>query len=242
LKRRGLALEVADILSWECHEKLRHELMSSWARRQPQGYATLTIGQVRRADEVAFTILAKLTCAGIKKQGGVRPMDACVEKVLGHRDFNLALQPLPGRGAAEQPAESGKRGLADESQAELSRHQRRKAAKLAAKLKQAAAAGQGSSGGGPPLQAALPPGPVRKGDGKGKTKATVSKLPLALRVDGAQATDAGGNPICFAFNLGGCPGAPPGGRCPKGRHVCVLKKCAQAAHGYGATHGGVAVQ
>jgi len=31
----------------------------------------------RRADEVAFTILAKLTCTGIKKQGGVRPTVTC---------------------------------------------------------------------------------------------------------------------------------------------------------------------
>jgi len=34
LRRRGLALEMADLLSWGQH---REELMSSWARRQPPG-------------------------------------------------------------------------------------------------------------------------------------------------------------------------------------------------------------
>ena len=43
--------------------------MSALARRQPPGYNQLTIAQIRRADEAAFTIMPKLASAGIKKDG-----------------------------------------------------------------------------------------------------------------------------------------------------------------------------
>ena len=67
LRRRGLALEMADAMSWECHEKLREELMSSLARKPPPGYSQLSIAQIRKADEAAFMVMAKLTSRGIKK-------------------------------------------------------------------------------------------------------------------------------------------------------------------------------
>jgi hypothetical protein len=73
-----------------------------------------------------------------------------------------------------------------------------------------------------------------KGASKGKGKGT-GQLPAPLRVSGAAATDADGAPICFSYNLGGCSAAPPGGRCPKGRHICIIVKC-QAAHSYSTEH------
>eukprot|EP00972_Heterocapsa_arctica_P084913 12508822-Heterocapsa_arctica.AAC.1 len=39
---------------------------------------------------------------------------------------------------------------------------------------------------------------------------------------------AGGEPIYFQFNLQtGCTQAPPGGRCPRGFHVCAEPGCAE---------------
>ena len=35
LRRRGLAFEMADLMGWEAHEKLRNELMSSLSRLPP---------------------------------------------------------------------------------------------------------------------------------------------------------------------------------------------------------------
>ena len=103
---------------------------------------------------------------------------------------------------------------------------------------------QARSSGAPPApqRFGAGPGSGHKGDGKGKGKIVGSKLPLVLRVAGASGVDPEGNPICFSFNLGGCAGAPPGGRCPKGRHVCVLTKCGQASHGYGTAHGTEPIQ
>jgi len=78
LRSGGLALEMADAMSWECHEKLREELMSALARRQPPGYNHFSIAQIRKADEAAFMVMAKLTSRGIKKAEGRRPMDAFI--------------------------------------------------------------------------------------------------------------------------------------------------------------------
>ena len=237
IRRRGLALEMADVMSWEKHERLREELMSAWARRPPPGYEPLSVSQVRKADEVAFTIMARLTSSGIKKVGGLRPMDAALEEALRHRDFNLALQPLPS-GAKRSYEDDKKDGEDDEMTVRQKR--KRSQAKRQAEAKAAAIAF---------LQDRQYPDPQGKAGGKGKNKGKdkgkskgSSYLPPELKVDGARAKDDEGVPICFSFNLRGCEGAKPGGRCPKGRHVCILRRCQNAPHGYGVTHGTIRVE
>ena len=74
-----------------------------------------------------------------------------------------------------------------------------------------------------------------KGKGAGKDKGP-GKLPEKLRVSGASGFDSDGAPICYSYNLGACTAAPPGGKCPRGRHVCILTRCSQAAHAYVAEH------
>ena len=75
-----------------------------------------------------------------------------------------------------------------------------------------------------------------KGKGKGKeSKGTYGRLPLQLRVPGAAGSDGDGNPICYGYALGTCTAAPPGGRRPKGRHVCILSACREP-HCYVTAH------
>ena len=215
LRRRGLALEMADAMSWERHEKLREELMSALARRQPPGYGQIGIAQIRKSDEEAFNIMAKQTCEGIKKVDGSRPMDSSIDIILAHRDFNLALQPLPGRGHTDAAQGYSKRDRPDDVNAHKTKKHKPQS--------QHSAAPQ-----------AMQRKNNSKGASKGKGKGT-GQLPAPLRVSGAAATDADGAPICFSYNLGGCSAAPPGGRCPKGRHICIIVKC-QAAHSYSTEH------
>jgi len=165
-------------------------------------------------------MLAKLAEGGIRRTGGKLPLDDLVDAVLAHRDYNLALQPLPG-GKRDSQNISGGASSRDDS----SRHERQILARLAA------AAGQGNSkgskGGGKNSKGS-------KGGGKGKNKS--SFLPKGLsEMANATAQDEKGNPICFAFNLNGCDLAQPGGTCPKGRHVCVLRGC-RKPHSATASH------
>ena len=221
LRRRGLALEMADAMSWECHERLREELMSALARRQPLGYNQISVAQIRKADEEAFTIMAKHTCKGIKKVDNKRPMDEAVDAIMAHRDFNLALQPLPGRGQAESAQGYAKQERHEPAAKKRKQHGQQQQGQQQGQQYQGPRKGEGKN----------------KGKGKGKDAGkSFGKLPAPLRVPGAKDTDPQGNPICFAYNLGGCSAAPPGGKCPRGRHICVLTNCKQAAHGHGAEH------
>jgi len=212
LKRRGLALAMADVIAWEAHERLRTDLVSAYMRTPPQGYARPSLHAVRKADETAFSLLAKMAKDGIKRQKGVRPLDELIDRVLAHRDYTVLLQPLPA------PPANTKRPADDQgAEGQPSRNQRRKMNKRAAAAESKSEEGKPSDG---------------KSKGKGKSPA----MPAALRAPNTTAADEEGTPICFKFNIdGSCTAAPPGGRCPKGRHVCVLQTC-RAPHGYVEAH------
>ena len=85
LRRRGLALAMADLVDWHVHERLREDLMASLARPPPPGYAKVDLAQVRRADETAFQLLARLSVDGIRRLDGKRPLDELIPLVMGHR-------------------------------------------------------------------------------------------------------------------------------------------------------------
>ena len=69
-----------------------------------------------------------------------------------------------------------------------------------------------------------------------RARARAAAMPSVLRAPNTPAIDEEGVPICFKFNIdGSCSAAPPGGRCPRGRHICVLKSCREP-HGYVASH------
>jgi len=219
LRRRGLAFAMADLIDWELHEQLRNDLMGTLSRQPPPGYARVSVGQIRRADETLFQIMARMVRAGIKRTAGKRPLDDLLVQAMGHRDYNLALQPLPGGAAKRSFEDFAPTGA--QSGAGPSRKERKKEAK-----RQAEAAAQRQPAAQPAQQT---------GGGKGKGKGGKTKMPQGLRMPGFTSTDESGSPICFAFNLKGCQDAPPGGTCSKGRHICALASC-RKPHGATANH------
>ena len=64
-----------------------------------------------------------------------------------------------------------------------------------------------------------------KSKGKGKKGKTTPPMPQALR-NKWHRTGAG-EPLCFAYSLGGCDHARDGERCPKGWQLCAEPKCLQ---------------
>jgi len=221
LRRRGLAFEMADLMGWEAHEKLRNDLMSSLSRPPIPGYGKVTKIQLKRADEIAFGLLSKATEGGVKRVAGERPLDKAVEAVLNHREYNLALQPLQQAPNFPRP---DKRISNDQT---------------------------GSSNKAPRQDWNTNPNPNPKGKGKKGQKGDKGKgkgkkdakaghgapLPAELRgLPGVTGTDESGAPLCFAFNVGTCDKALPGQRCPKGLHKCALATCRQP-HGYYSHHG-----
>ena len=224
LRRRGLAFDMSDLMSWDAHEKLRQDLMAALLRTPPPGYQKVSKQQIRRADEQAFAIMAKETEGGIKRKGGAKPLDAAIDKALNHRDYNLLLQPLAGSGGQASIENKRARNHDDDELTRL----RKKVKDQADQLRSGGGKGSSSNGKG-------------KGNSKGKSKKGGKSndrgaIPNELRFPGLEGTDGNGQPICFAYNISGCDKAPPGGRCQKGRHVCALASCRQN-HGYFSHHG-----
>jgi hypothetical protein len=61
-----------------------------------------------------------------------------------------------------------------------------------------------------------PPAKQAKGKGKGTHK---------NNLDGKCKQTSSGEPLCFNYNLRGCPNAAAGARCPRGWHLCAEPGC-----------------
>ena len=136
-----------------------------------------------------------------------------MERVLAHRDYNLSLQPLPGGSKRDFDRAAGSQQ--QDEQGPTTKRER--------KLMQQLAAAQAQNN-----QSTAPAKGNGKGKGQKKGKAKIGNMPTELRFPGATSTDDKGDAICFAFNTaGGCDAAPAGGKCAKGRHICMVYGCRQ---------------
>ena len=70
LQRRGVALEIARLMSFKVHEKLINFFFEELARDALPGYSQVTLEQVRRADKEVFMRLAEKTRGGIVQEAG----------------------------------------------------------------------------------------------------------------------------------------------------------------------------
>ena len=213
LQRRGLALEVANICDFATHELWVGILFDAMINPPPPGYAKVSWNQLRRADEEMFRQIARECRSGLRWRGGLPPFELAMKSLLFNPSIRLMLMPLPIVGAAAAAsASSGREPDWDPpgpSKRALRRQKRQ--AEMAAK-------GGGRDGGSTPK---VPRVEGPKGGGKdagkgGNFKAMEGKV---------RNLPSNGEPICFNYNIRGCPNAAPGQRCPRGWHVCAETGC-----------------
>ena len=217
LTRRGLALELAGLMNFESHERLKLKLLMALTRDPPdERFGAATVEQVRTADKEAWRLLSK-KCSGslhAASPADPTPLEVALGEVLECMEFNLALMPLPKAAGGTGGGDKRKKDSDDDGEAGLatpkkrSRAQRRNA--RVENLKKQVVS----------LQTA-PAVPVVKLGGKQAGKGT--PMPKALL--GGVSVLPNGDRICFGWNLDSCSAAPAGGRCPKGVHVCTKKGC-----------------
>jgi hypothetical protein len=144
LTRRGLAMELGQVLSYTAHEQLVAFLFREYLRLPPPGYSSVSIDQVRRADVEVFRQMQEQTRAGIKiLPDGRMPLDLVLPGILVSPRVAMLLMPLPA-------AVGNKRGTPhgdNEAPSRLTKKQ--KAGKAKAKA-EAAAKGKGKDGGKSP--------------------------------------------------------------------------------------------
>ena len=199
LQRRGLAMEVAQLLSYETHDRYVNWLFKELTRNQPIGFHQVNIQQIHTVDQEVFTKLAELTRDGLDLNiDGTFPLDVHMLNILFDPKINMLMMPR------QKPVGNLQEGRQKRSFAEVSQKSNY----------QEKGKGQGKH---------------QQGKNKSKkTKTGPSPtLPDALRkAKGEIVTSHNGRPICFAYNLQGCSHTPDAmGSCPKGVHVCARKGC-----------------
>ena len=114
LKRRGMAMEVSGVMSYEKHELLRERLIGALNAESPDPRVQpASLDQVKAADRKVWEMMAYACRYGLRPTSGVLPMDAAIEDILKSMDFSFTLIPLPlGNGKrTRQPDDSSSEGL-----------------------------------------------------------------------------------------------------------------------------------
>jgi hypothetical protein len=204
LQRRGLAMEVAFLLSYSVHEEWVESLFSLMMDTAMPHYSKVSEQQVLRADKELFVLISRHHRGGFKVDltGQVFILDAAWSAKVTCVRIQQMLMPIasgavPRKPTAPQPPGGGRKGNIPPTPG--SKRQIRLSL-LKAKFTQPLAKGAG------------------KGPGKGK-----SSMPAGLtgqsNIDGVR--------ICYDFNLPkGCSLVVDSeNKCSKGLHVCCAWKC-----------------
>ena len=215
-QRRGLALEMAEVMTFDVHETLRRKLLSSYTKQQPKGFAQMDLDQMMEADQIIWQLLGRATApGGIRRTAAaLLPCEQQLPTILASMDVMQALMPRQHIAqqivTAPQPKEASPKLLAALQ-------------KQIDDLKKQAAGGKGSGGAGS--------GGGKASNGKGvkkngnPTRKNDPKPPKALAgMCVRSSTSTGKKKMCFGYNLGQCSAASPGEECAKGFHLCMKPK------------------
>lgn len=92
LLRRGVALDFANLVSFEAHHAYCEKFMRHLSIEPPPTFQAATLTQLLRADKQVWMYMAQ-NCGDIRPQGAVKPLDALLDEAL--RDYNAAFHLLP---------------------------------------------------------------------------------------------------------------------------------------------------
>ena len=206
LQRRGLAMEVAGILSYDVHELWVAELFTSRMREPPPQYGRVSIDALESADKALFCRLSDVCRERIAADGVNMPVEAAFPAAMLHSTVTYRLMPLPLGSAGSG---SGKWKWKGDGQ-DADTHEPEPKGK---------GKGKGKFNKWRQQQMASGKGNKSKGKEKGKGKGNVPKALIGLHTQ-----DADGNRMCYNFNLpGGCE--YEAGACPRGKHACMKPFC-----------------
>ena len=218
--RRGLALDMADVLAWELHEKLRLKLQAQLALSPPTGYRRVTLEQVLSADRSFWVQLAQETDGKVKRDNsGERPCDAHFSTVFKSFDFYMTYAPRQGFDASsssDRQSVPKTAAAAAPAAAEPPRLSKKEKQAIKNKLKDEEISAlkqkslSGPQGGG---------GKGAKSAGKGGKPVRMPAELVGMCPKTSAAT--GLSRLCYGFNLGTCTAVGPGKTCTKGLHGCM---------------------
>lgn len=104
LRRRGIAYDFANLISFRAHELYVERLLRHISLEPPPAYQHVTLAQVMRADKEVFTFLAHNVADIRPDANNVRPLDAALEDALKDYNTTFHLLPLPKAQTVEPAA------------------------------------------------------------------------------------------------------------------------------------------
>jgi hypothetical protein len=198
LRRRGVAMDFADILSWESHERYLQQLTSHLCMDPPQNYSRPTLQKIFKADRQVFMYLIRVGVQLKRLPNNTLDMDTKLFEALHSYEVGFHLLPLPkSSGSPEHPQQGAQVG----NNFEQSK--------------------------GSPWQNRSHPyeGKGHQGGGKGKSKGGKGVLPKFLLGRDNTNMDMHGRRLCFNYQINKCSEAADGAECSKGWHLCCRKGC-----------------
>ena len=109
LRRRALAYEFANLLSFRVHELYTEKLLKHLSTEPPNGYQATTLAQVLRADKEVFNVMAQEVVDIRPTANDVRPLDAALAQALNNYNVTFHLVPLPKFVAKDEPSSTSRR-------------------------------------------------------------------------------------------------------------------------------------
>ena len=108
LRRRGVAYEIAQAMTFEVHESIINYLFFELKKDPMEGFAQVTLQQVAAADRELHVRLAEATRGGFRVgPAGELPLDLHVKKILEGPELKWLLMPLPKRTMSKTPLSDG---------------------------------------------------------------------------------------------------------------------------------------
>ena len=112
--RRGLALDMANLATYEVHEKVVREFMGHLTRTPPPGFKGPTIESILRADKELWTRVADKVRSNLRPDKDDKlPVDLALMELYNSAPVVFHLLPLPGGGGTSAPV---KRKTPDDEQ------------------------------------------------------------------------------------------------------------------------------
>lgn len=110
LIRRGLAMEQANLLAFNLHDKWIEKILACRLEAVPAGFSRTTFQQIEAADKKLFVLLAEKTRAGVQAEPAGRPCDMYFEQCMNSAEVLAFIQPKPvaARAQDEPPSKKAK--------------------------------------------------------------------------------------------------------------------------------------
>ena len=106
LRRRGVAYEVAQAMSFETHEKVINFFFFELKKEPMEGFSPVTLQQLASADREMHVRLAEATRGGLRPgPAGELPLDIPVQQILDGPELRWMLMPMPKKFSSKPSAE-----------------------------------------------------------------------------------------------------------------------------------------